>query len=195
MRPSTPRKFTLVDAMVLIAATACALAATRQLLALYHDNVRFPEKWTPGLIWIYCSYVSAILKPLVISWSAAICILRLRKPRPTLRRVFRQPGMAACTAIVVSFSFEFARVVIWIFIRSISIIQLSYTSMLFGILMRLQQDVGGGAVLIAWTILYLSRTARAERSWIDIAGRILGWYYLADSVILGSGSMLLERLP
>lgn len=36
--------------------------------------------------------------PFLASWTVCFLILRLRQPRPVLRRLARQPGMAACSA-------------------------------------------------------------------------------------------------
>jgi hypothetical protein len=43
----------------------------------------------------------------------------------------------------------------------------------------------GGAVASVWIVLWLSGTWRAERSWIDRAGRALGIYWITISVFFG----------
>jgi hypothetical protein len=186
LSPSTPRKFTLVDAMILIAATGAALVPIRYLLP-FIANLDSAQKPTFVNIWFDAALVSATAKPLVIAWSTALCILRLRKPRPSIRRVFRQPGMAACTAIVVSFLFESSKELIWFYHQVLVGIPEDFNSLSFDYLYRLHHNVSGGPILIAWTMLYLSRIWRPEGSWMDRAGRILGAYYLADSIVLGSG--------
>lgn len=37
----------------------------------------------------------------------------------------------------------------------------------------------GAAVAASWTFLFVSGEWRPERSWIDRAGRVLGWYWIA----------------
>jgi hypothetical protein len=41
----------------------------------------------------------------------------------------------------------------------------------------------GWAVGAAWTVLWLAGVWRAERSWIDRTGRVLGIYWILNSAI------------
>ena len=43
----------------------------------------------------------------------------------------------------------------------------------------------GGAVASVWIVMWLGGTWRAERSWIDRAGRALGVYWIMTSVLFG----------
>jgi hypothetical protein len=43
----------------------------------------------------------------------------------------------------------------------------------------------GGAVASLWTVMWLSGTWYAERSWIDRVGRVLGVYWITTSVLFG----------
>jgi hypothetical protein len=101
MQQAKIRRFTLIDAMVLIAATALALVPIR-----YGDSFGLLESIpsTSALEWLsffaYGSYW--ILTPLLVAWSLALWALRFRQPRPRLRRLFRQPGMTATTAILLT---------------------------------------------------------------------------------------------
>ena len=88
------RRFTLVDAMVLIAATAIAFVPIRLFL---WENWHFPEELSVPEIWRMGLEINVSLVPLALSLSMALWLLALNKPRPSLRRVFRKPGMAACT--------------------------------------------------------------------------------------------------
>jgi hypothetical protein len=161
--------------MVLLAAPRIAMVPIRSFFATHRDSLVVPDDWTTGLLWLHASYVSAILKPLVISWGAALRLLRLRQPRPPLRRVFRQPGTAACTAIVISFVFESSRQLIKV---SFDVMNDLTHEFWHGIailsLIRLEQNVGGPAVLIAWVALDLGRACRPERSWIDLTPAMSG---------------------
>src|SRR5262249_45497282 len=97
MRSPVPRRFTLIDAMVLIAATAIAFVPIRYILG----DFRFPETRTLSDLVERGAELSVILEPLALMLSLALWFLRLRRPRPRLRRIFRQPGTAAGTAIIV----------------------------------------------------------------------------------------------
>src|SRR6516162_3188962 len=101
MRPTPLRKFTLVDAMVLIGATAAALFCVRDIDARTSfdiDSTPFSE-WSVQLMLSHAVSLGAdlntLLAPVMVSWSAALWLLRMKKPRPRAWRVYRQPGMAA----------------------------------------------------------------------------------------------------
>jgi hypothetical protein len=96
MRSPIPRRFTLVDAMVLIAATAIAMVLMRPLL----EEMRPLGVHSLGDALRLGSTVSVTLEPMALTLSLAVGLLRLREPRPRLRRAFRQPGMVACMAVL-----------------------------------------------------------------------------------------------
>ncbi|MGO9465028.1 MAG: hypothetical protein ACLQIB_12215 [Isosphaeraceae bacterium] len=95
MHAQSTRKFTLLDAMILVAATAAGLALLRMLLAEGRFSLgaifvgRFTSRVLGGIEWAY---------PFLMMWTFALVILGLRPPRPPIRRLARQPGMAACSA-------------------------------------------------------------------------------------------------
>jgi hypothetical protein len=41
------------------------------------------------------------------------------------------------------------------------------------------------AVIVAWTMLWTSGRWRPERSWLDRAGRLLGWYWIGLGILVG----------
>jgi hypothetical protein len=91
------RKFNLLDAMILVAATAAGMAFLRMFLA--------EGRFSPVTIFQGWSLTSRVLSgietayPFLVMWTFALVILRLRQPRPRMRRLARQPGMAAgCAA-------------------------------------------------------------------------------------------------
>ena len=105
-----PRKFTLFDAIVSMAAIGVTLAVARSHLTYLWANLSAipypgPAGWAGT--WAYLrtrtdvsgsivmlSFTS--LECLLVCWTLAFFIMRLRKPRPPLRRLVRQPGMVAC---------------------------------------------------------------------------------------------------
>jgi len=101
MEPTPRRKFTLIDAMVLIAATALALVPIHYIYAAV-GVFDLPTDSSLDSFLIIMMGVYAILIPLLITLSLALWLLRLRRPRPRFRQVFRQPGMAASTAILLA---------------------------------------------------------------------------------------------
>src|SRR5687768_4597770 len=79
------RRFTMMDAMILVAASAVAFVIVRPVvdgpLMLRHE---------PG----WARYLAGFVGGLV-AWTPAVLFLRLRNPRPTIRRLSRRPGFAA----------------------------------------------------------------------------------------------------
>jgi uncharacterized BrkB/YihY/UPF0761 family membrane protein len=101
--PLRSRSFSLGDALILILALALGLALARPYNILIANNIHTtPNKYfqtldgsvslgrSLNLIMLYFLY---FLLP-------AFLILRLRRPRPPMHSLVRQPGFAACAAPV-----------------------------------------------------------------------------------------------
>ena len=97
------RRFTLFDLTVLAAATAARFAVFRAL----GIDVAMRSR-VAGESWASRTADQAILSfvPFLIAWTLAFPLIRLRQPRPSLRRLARQPGMAGCTAASVAIVYE-----------------------------------------------------------------------------------------
>ena len=92
----------LKDLLVVIGATAVGLAILRAISSDFTDHL--PGSKASGVIWSWplaaCNgYMMAGV--VVAMWTVTALYLRLRPPRPRLRRLARRPGFAmACGAIV-----------------------------------------------------------------------------------------------
>jgi hypothetical protein len=95
--PTPKRYFTLVDGLILIAATAGGLALLRPAL---HD-LKFLGgwDWTETAMSLFYSLLYA--PPLLIAWSVGTLALSVRQPRPALRILARSPGFVVNNAVVV----------------------------------------------------------------------------------------------
>lgn len=183
------RKFTLIDAMFLVAATAVALVPIRY--AYDSDMLEaLSAAWTFEGVWEFALGLHWIFTPLLVTWSLALWLLRLRQPRPRLRRLFRQPGMAATTAILLSVVLIliklFAMLVIVFlaakaFARSGEGLALDF---LF-VCSRMYSAALCDALLAVWLVLWLGRVWRCEASWIDRAGRALGIFGVVYGLLFG----------
>jgi hypothetical protein len=183
MRSPSPRRFTLIDAIVLIAATAIALVPIRYILG----DFQFPETRTPGDLVERGAELSVILEPLAMMLSLALWLLRLRRPRPRLRRIFRQPGTAAGTTIIVC-----TLGVLCMFLTIVLMNYITTRSRRFVIIDGVSGELESFFVLLSfagfpvscvWIALRLAGVWRAEPSWIDRTGRVLGIYWVLNSVI------------
>jgi hypothetical protein len=181
MQANVPRKFTLIDAMVLIAAIGVAFVLIRQYLDyLYGRNFALtpPGSFALTSYWKYGTFLSRVLAPLATSLSLALWVLRIRPPRPSGRRLFRQPGMVACTAAVLGTVIFLLKV----FLNKFFLYwDNSGVQRLDGVwFVRL--PLNGEIVAVTWIVLVLSGFWRSEPSWIDRAGRALGVYWILTAL-------------
>src|SRR5689334_17984607 len=87
------RRFTLSDVLILVAVTAPGLVVLRA----YHANRPPPHPFHPlPIAWA----VSLEAAPFLVAASVGLLAARFRGPWSRPRRIFRQPGMVACVAIL-----------------------------------------------------------------------------------------------
>ena len=188
-RTSAPRRrFTLLDGMILLAATAVGYAGVHGL-ELFMDDGDFVSRTTEA--WIRRQYVNLalllelVVLPFLMTWTVAVVPLRLLKPRPKFRHMARQPGLMACLVVTMSIGLLAVVVAIGCVSRSWRNIGFDTIVMIMGF--ELLPAALGLAVLAAWTTLLLGRRWRAEPSWIDRMGRMLGVAW----IVLGLASPFL----
>ncbi len=108
-----------------------------------------------------------LLSSVLLGLTFAQPVMRLRRPRPPLRDVVRQPGLAVCLAVIVG---------------TVVAVDLLWTT-------EIDVIAWIGPVLplaLLWPLLGGSPW-RPEASWIDRLGRAVGWGWL---VVIGSGMAL-----
>jgi hypothetical protein len=189
MPSQTIRKFTVVDAMLLIMATAIGIVLVRAILpnvtamimSILADLAHPPKQ---GVSATADAWQVALLagSPLLAAWTVALLLARLGRPRPHLRRVLRQPGAVACAVATLAMAVD-ATWIIPIWVRGASPLKAAYSFVY-------HFDVGF-AVLGGWAVLVLSGRWRPEPSWIDRAGRIIGATWIGAVVL----SRFLLRFP
>jgi hypothetical protein len=171
--PGLTRRLTLADLLILVAAAGVALLVLRlQLHEDQEDNLWVLRKSLLGqqgrTVARYYFWIGIIrTTPFLVAAGPALLLMRLRRPRPSRRQVFRQPGTAACVAVTFSGSLS-------VLVNTVGIISASirmgnpFTHCLTG-LNRL-----GGPVLLVWLMLALAGFWRPAPDWIDRSGRALG---------------------
>lgn len=178
-----PRRFTLADAMILVAGTAADMAAVRAL----------PPFVRPGPSWrgfmLFRQRMDFVYAPaaslLLLSWAVSLLICRACPPRPSLRRLTCQPGSVACLAAV-------AAALIPLVARPFGLVAatlLDRPAHLRGSGFRWDHHAwllyyNGVTVAVAWIILALGRRWRAEPSWIDRAGRLVGFAWIGIALFV-----------
>ena len=175
--PPISRRFTLLDGMILISATAAGFALMRPTMEDLPSNFPFE-----GMFFSYRSIVSGVsylflsTTPLFSAWSFCLVLLRLRPPRPSLHRLFRQPGLVA------SISASIGSVIATVFL-TVLMFELGPRPPSEQVTM-VSSAAFGGAILTTWSILFLSGRWRSERSWVDRAGRVLGVCWIIQILAL-----------
>jgi hypothetical protein len=175
------RRFKVLDAMILVAATAIGLALTQRLspgtLTLSYDPIgpmsaRWGSPWT-ARDWALWAVKTSLNRyhyflPLVATLTLTVLSLRMAPPRPRRARLFRQPGVVACLAAVCGLG-------LWVPLPAILAMRATRREdpplALFAI-------AAASAVGASWLILWMGRRWRAEAGWIDRAGRALGVVWL-----------------
>lgn len=160
------RRCTLLDVMILVAATALGLTMNRATPKIPYGGSRISGA-------IFFALLAAV--PHLVAWTFALLLIRLRAPRPGFRRLVRQPGFVACGAAAfvsllcggsgLLFLVGGSRVsmTLWSFI--------DYTPELCFV------------VVGAWLALAANGRWRAEPGWIDRMGRAIGVLWIASNVL------------
>ena len=177
------RQFTMLDAMVLVAATAAGCALSRSAWA---SIVRAID----GRMFVYLVGGAILAGCFLSPWSLALLILRLRAPRPARRMIRRQPGLLASLAVV-SVWVLYGCLATWDRVRRITEWS-SVHLMRYSASMPMELDgvvdgvteITGWIVAAAWITLVIAGACRPEPSWIDRAGRILGACWIAIAVLM-----------
>jgi len=196
MSPKEPRRITLFDLMILVAATAIGLAlvqfgwprkaagASIFTWAVWPSYSGYPSKtWVLPI----AERVAPFL-PCLVGWTGAFLVIRLRGPRPRRRRLIAQPGLVAAVAalsvltiesILLIGSAKFDGRFNWSSPSSINLFIVN------GVVLLAHH--AGWAVLVSWLTLILIGQWRPERSWVDRGGRVLGCTW----IIIGPVASLL----
>ncbi len=188
------RRFGVTDALLLIAAAAGALAVNRLNWLGFVARWRHPVDAHDSI-----EHMLAMLTPHLAAGTVAQLVLRIRRPRPSFRRLGRQPGTVACAvalgALVV--------IACWVWINTSTGQLLEYKLHLTkadrhgmeggvrypiypfsGRLLVAFGDRIGFAVAGAWLALWLAGWWRAEPTWIDRMGRALGSLWVILTLVV-----------
>jgi hypothetical protein len=171
--------------MVLIAATAAGLAAGRTLAGDYMQTSRLRLTTIPLARTDNLGGAGIAAMCLVLSWTIALFLLRLRRPRPDRVALFRQPGFAAgasvaLIAVILALNFG-VTVVHQVYPVGYRFRDLPLYSMFYWSFVGTIYENGlmfGPSVAAAWLVLAGAGCWKPEPSWIDRAGRALGGFWI-----------------
>jgi hypothetical protein len=173
--------------MILLAGLAVVLSGGSHLLVLLVDMLarlsrevmthredliaHWPVFWSAthsslrNTLW----YGFQMAEMVLLGMTPAFFILRLRRPRPPLRELLRQPGTVAGLAMVFG--------LFWGTGCLLALFPDRFDSM------TAVPVAVGGAVVAGWSMLALSRQWKPERGWVDRVGRVLGCIAIATALL------------
>jgi hypothetical protein len=189
------RRFSLLDALVLVAAIALGFAWVR---AIEVRDSRRGFRTLSG--WDYVDLASTRLEkgwrtaevylPVAAALTIALPVLACRRPGPGLRRLSRRPGFVAPAAVCVALLASAAGAAAVttrddVFLRGhLSRVEDHYDFSFPGDLIP---SVGpahcGLAVAVGWSLLILGRRWQPSPDWLDRSGRALGLFWLIWAAI------------
>ncbi len=167
MKTISERRFTIADAMLLIAATAVGLSVQRDWIAPVFRGPLYPLRYYVDLPYL-------LLAPLNFYWTLAFVAIRLRSPRPSPRRLGRQPGFIAGLAVILATLIHAVLGANLVFsARGVQWDRVDH------LLLNLSPaQTIAPAVAVAWMVLAVSGRWRPNAGWIDRLGRFIGLTWL-----------------
>jgi hypothetical protein len=194
----TSRPFRLTDAMILVAAVAAGLWVNRS-----DGHMLLGWRWNS-----YDETTGDLQRavPHLVALTIAFVGMRMRRPRPAIRRIAREPGAAAC----ITASAALLVVATWVGMAAAAGRHVQFMQMVTylangighgmggeishlpdGRLFTIYGDCVGFAVLGAWLFLLFSGCWRPEPTWIDRLGRALGALWIVLTLVLWSRCLML----
>jgi hypothetical protein len=161
------RRFTLLDSMILVASLTVGLWMARMLIM--GSTALSPG--SPKANWYYgASYL------VLLGISLGLAAVRLRTPRPTLRRLSRQPGSLAVLAVTFNVALGTAGAALsWVRVWGSFPSPRGYANWIHTWLMSIGGPWHVGFVVaLAWTIGGLQGMRWTHPDWVERAGRTSG---------------------
>lgn len=177
------RRFGLLDAMILVAATAIGLALTRLPFVDTEPWRHLRNSANRDLAGI----------PLLAAWTVTVLALRWRSPRPARPRLLRQPGVVALGAATLILGVKAALMAcVWVdpgWLPKLRPVPPYLLLKWWEESIRSLPVQVGPAVAGAWVILWRGGRRRPERGWLDWSGRLIGVAWVALALIIAWGDM------
>jgi hypothetical protein len=185
-----PRRFTLLDAIVLVGLCALGIRAHQAVAGLIAET-HLPDGPTTAstvvlsirkrgflAIPLHVVYWFEIAMPWVLTLSLSLIVLRLIPPRPKRSRLARQPGfaatmMAAGSALVVWTCWLVLILPLQMSKKLSAVSNWDYPRVFFGVTLAAMVGAGLG-VAVSWAMLWILRRSREKADWIERAGIVLG---------------------
>ena len=193
MLPDRRRKMTLLDATLLVGSAAIGMGMFQYAYrGLFQGWIWILERglpdntnWTAVDVVVTCSDLTVFLIPMVAPWTVLLIVLRMRSPRSSWRRTWRQPGMAACLAALFGWCWSVLGLVLALDVAYVAQTRRSITLVEWA-QKYLSEEVFkyvGLAVAATWIVLFFSGRWRRSADWIDRMGRVVGVLWIVIGVV------------
>jgi hypothetical protein len=173
-----PHRFTIFDAMVLIAALAFGLVWTSHWRHSDTAGVDYPTE-TDGPLLMHrielVAWWAFGLSHCVAVVTIALLVLRLRGPRNSLNELAREPGTVACTAVLLAVVTDVSSKLNYLAYWATSVRKEDPFSYIDIVLTPRSEFL---AVAASWGLLAASGLWRPTPGWINQAGVCLGLFWL-----------------
>jgi hypothetical protein len=163
------RRFRLLDAMILVAATAVGLGLSRAIYSGLLAQTRNPRltAMQRAVSWAW------LFAPCVAMQAVGLTARLMLRPRPGRRRLMRRPGMAACSTVALLTGLTGLTSLPEVLRKGLA---RPHESFYFW------PVATGWAVAAAWASLALGGRWRFVRGWEEWTGLLLGVYFVLASV-------------
>jgi hypothetical protein len=193
MSPNRSRRMSLLEAILMVGSAAVGFG----LFELSHRTLfkgliwiadsGFPniQSWSTLEALVTCSDITVFLLPVIIPWTFLLILLRMRSPRPSWRRIWRQPGMAACLVAVFAWLWTAVALLLAMNVEHIARARRVITPADWA-QKYLSDEVFmyvGLAVAAVWVVQYSSGRWRRSADWIDMLGRVVGALWVAIGLV------------
>ncbi|MFI5459715.1 MAG: hypothetical protein ACHRXM_30180 [Isosphaerales bacterium] len=193
MSPDRRRRMTLLDAVLLVGSAAIGMGmyqlSRRNLFRgwIWIADLGIPDihTWSTTQALVTCSDITVHLVPLVAPWTFLLIALRMRSPRPSWRRIWRQPGMAACLAALFGWFWSVVALLLAMNVGYVARSRRNITPEDWA-QKYLADEVFmyvGLAVAVTWLVQYFSGRWRRSADWIDLMGRVLGVLWIVIGLV------------
>jgi hypothetical protein len=204
MKPE--RRFQRLDCLILIAFTAvglylCIAWTGRELTRWSLARAQSPvptEPRAPELRWLrmlqspnahHAEYGFCYLKLFLVVLTPAFLVLRLRQPRPKLRRLARYWGTAGCiTAFVFLLATAAMTTAKWAYDNLVPLVMPNpmESDIVETLETTLVNAEVAGAIVTIWCLLKIAKRLRCERTWIENFGIFLCAGWISDRLLAGA---------
>jgi hypothetical protein len=143
------------------------------------------QSWSTLEALVTCSDITVFLLPVIIPWTFLLILLRMRSPRPSWRRIWRQPGMAACLVAVFAWLWTAVALLLAVNVEHVARARRVITPADWA-QKYLSDEVFmyvGLAVAAVWVVQYSSGRWRRSADWIDLMGRVAGALWIVIGLV------------